>query len=299
MTVLLKTLGFSLALILIFTAVTYVLPQMKGEAPVEKALDMGALTMDSFIALGEDLYRGKGTCTLCHNKLGRAPDLLVLNVEKVSLERIADSRYQGSAKDVEGYIRESLVDPGIYVVAGFGKKGSNDTESPMPAIDQPPTQLSVEEVNAIIAFLQNKDGNTVTVALPAALPQKPPVSVAATQKTSGMAKPGIAQSPEEAITKFGCAACHSIMETVSAVGPDLNGIGDRLSINQIRTSIIAPNAVIAEGYPPIMPDFSEKMMITELEMIVQLLVKQEVIQPEVTKPGVTKPEEEKQTEAQP
>jgi mono/diheme cytochrome c family protein len=182
-----------------------------------------------------------------------------------------------------------MVDPGTYVVAGFGKKGSNDTESPMPAIDQPPTQLSSEKINAIIAFLQSKDGNTVTVALPTALAQKLPVSVAAAQETSGLAKPGIAQSPEEAIAKFGCAACHSIMATVSAVGPDLNGIGDRLSIDQIRTSIIAPNAVIAEGYPPIMPDFSEQMMIAELEMIVHFL-----IQTEVTKPG-----EEKQTETQP
>lgn len=296
MTVLLRTLGFSLALILIFTAVTYILPQMKGEAPVEKALDVGALTKDSFIALGEDLYRGKGTCTLCHNALGRAPDLLALNVEKVSLERLADSRYQGSAKDVEGYIRESMVDPGRYVVAGFGKKGSNDTESPMPAIDQPPTQLSAVEIDAIIAFLQDKDGNTVTVALPAAIPQKPPVS--GTELLAGE-KQGLAQGPEEAIAKFGCAACHSIMATVSAVGPDLNEVGDRLSIDQIRASIITPNAVIAQGYPPIMPYFSEKMMISELELIVNFLSKQKLTKPEVTKPRATKTGAAKKTEAQP
>lgn len=299
MRVLLKTLGFSLTLILIFTAVTYLLPQMKGEAPVERELDMGALTMDSFIALGEELYRGKGTCALCHNELGRAPDLLVLNVEKVSLERIADSRYQGIAKDVEGYLRESMVDPGRYVVAGFGKKGSNDTESPMPAIDQAPAQLSTVEIDAVIAFLQNKDGNAVTVALPVALPQKTSLSVAVTGGTSGLAQSGVenqgsAQSPEEAITKFGCAACHSMMETISALGPDLNGIADRLSIDQIRASIIAPNAVIAEGYPPIMPDFSDNMMISELEMIVLFLAKQKLAKPEVTKPGAVK-----QVKAQP
>ncbi len=280
MRILLKILGFSLALILTFTAVTYVLPQMKGEVPVEKELDVGALTMDSFIALGEDLYRGKGTCTLCHNKLGRAPDLLVLNVEKVSLERIADSRYQGSAKDVEGYIRESMVDPGRYVVAGFGKKGSNDTESPMPAIDQPPVQLSSVEIDAIVAFLQDKDGNTVTVALPTDVPE----STTDTQESSGLATTGLAQSPEEVIAKFACPACHSVLGTESAIGPDLNSVGDRLSIDQIRASIIAPNAVIAEGYPPIMPDFSEQMMIAELEMIVQFLAK---------------PKAAKQTEVQP
>ena len=290
MTVLFKTLGFSLVLILIFTAVTYVLPQMKGEAPVEKELDVGALTMDSFIALGEELYRGKGTCTLCHNQLGRAPDLLQLNVEKVSLQRLSDSRYQGSAKETEAYLRESMVDPNRYVVAGFGKKGSNDTESPMPAVDQPPAQLSAVEIDAIIAFLQHKDGNRVTVALPA----KTPESIAATQEISGQAKPGsekpgaenqgFAQSPEEAIAKFGCAACHSIMDTISPVGPDLNGVVDRMSMDQIRASIVTPNAVIAEGYPPIMPDFSGKMTVAELEMIVQFL---------------TIPGREKQTEGQP
>jgi cbb3-type cytochrome oxidase cytochrome c subunit len=74
------------------------------------------------------------------------------------------------------------------------------------------------------------------------------------------------------------------MDTISPVGPDLNGVGDRLSIDQIRISIVAPNAVIAEGYPPIMPDFSAQMTIAELELIVQFL---------------TNPENERQTEGQP
>ncbi len=265
MNVLIKTLGFSLALILVFTAVSYVLPQMKGEAPVETEVDVGALTMDSFIAMGKDLYRGKGTCTLCHNKLGRAPDLLAFNVGKTSLERMADPRYQGDAKDVEGYLRESMLEPNIYVVKGFGKKGSNDAESPMPAVDKPPAQLSDLEINAIIAYLQDKDGSKVTVALP----EKTSAPVAATQE-----KNGPAQNPEEAIAKFGCAACHSILETESPVGPDLNDIGKRQTIDQIRNSIITPGAVIAEGYPPIMPDFPE-MMIKELEMMVQFLAQQE------------------------
>lgn len=269
MTVLLKTLGFSVALILVFTAVSYVLPQMKGEAPVDREVDVGALTMDSFIALGKDLYQGKGTCTLCHNQLGRAPDLLAFDVEKESLQRMADSRYQGKAKDTEGYLRESMLDPNIYVVSGFGKKGSNDTESPMPAIDKPPVQLSAMEIDAIIAYLQHKDGNTVTVALPTETS-----SVAAAQEKTVAEIPPLAQSPEEAIAKFGCAACHSILETESTVGPNLNDVATRLSIDQIRDSIIAPTAVIAEGYPPIMPDLSERMTIKELEIIVQFLAKQ-------------------------
>ncbi|MDH3670190.1 MAG: cytochrome c [Gammaproteobacteria bacterium] len=269
MIVLTKILAFSVALILIFAGVTYVLPQMKGEAPEEKEVDVGALTMDSFTAMGEELYGGKGTCTLCHNKLGRAPDLLAFDVAKVALERIADSRYQGEVKDAEGYLRESMVRPSMYVVEGFGKKGSNDTESPMPAIDKPPIQLSDVEISAVIAYLQNKDGNPVTVALPV----KAGAPTAQGKDERRPANPVLAKSPQDAIVKFGCAACHSILETESPIGPNLNDVGERLSIGQIRQSIIAPKAVIAEGYPPIMPDFPA-MTITELEMIVRFLAAQ-------------------------
>ncbi len=270
MTVLIRTLGFSLALMLTFTAVTYVLPQMKGEAPEDTDVDVAALTMGSFISLGEDCDVGKGTCTLCHNNLGRAPDLLALNVVSTSLERIGDPRYQGDATDAVGYVRESMLDPNIYVVKGFGKKGSDDTESPMPAADKPPIQLSDVETSAIIAYLQAKDGNPVTVALPA----QTPASLVAADEITEPAKSMLAQNAEEAIAKYACVACHAFSDTEAAIGPSLNDVGKRLTIDQIRDSIIAPNAVIVEGYPPVMPDLSEKMVVKELELIVRFLAEQ-------------------------
>jgi len=267
-----KPLGFSVALILAFSAVTYVLPQMKGEAPDEKEVDVGELTMDSFLALGENLYNGKGTCALCHNQLGRAPDLLAFDVGKVSLERISDSQYRGKAKDAEGYLRESMLQPSAHVVKGFGKKGSNDTESPMPAVDQAPIQLSEVEISAIVAYLQKKDGNPVTVALPTTAP------VAQKKADATETKPAQARSPEEVIAKFGCAACHSILNTQSAIGPSLNDVGKRLKIDQIRASIIDPKAEIAKGFPPVMPEFPT-MTVTELETVVKFLAKQTAAQP--------------------
>ena len=78
--VLLKVLGFSLALALLFTLIANTLPQIEGEAPADEVLDIGALDMDAFVTLGEMLFKGKGTCTLCHNNLGRAPDLLTFDV---------------------------------------------------------------------------------------------------------------------------------------------------------------------------------------------------------------------------
>ena len=272
MPVLVKVLGFSLALTLGFTLVTNLLPQIEGEAPVEKTLDISAFTEESFIALGEELFKGNGTCTLCHNNMGRAPDILVMNMVETAKERLGDNRYKGEAKDAETYLRESMLNPGIYVVKGYGKKGSNDTQSPMPIVDKAPIQLSDIEIDAVIAYMQAKDGNLVTVALPTAEAAKPPAKA---EKTVQQATPTIAQNAEQAITQYGCTACHSLLEIESPVGPDLRDVGTRLDTEEIRQSILEPNAVIAEGYFPMMPsDFAERMRVKELEMIVQYLAEQ-------------------------
>ena len=272
MNALFKAVGFSVMMIFVFASVTYVLPQVKGEAPEEEDVVLSELTMDDFVAMGEKIYRGKGTCTLCHNNLGRAPDMLTYDVQAVSDERLEDSRYQGEATDAEAYLRESMVAPSAYVVAGFGKKGSNDTESPMPAVDQPPIQLSAIEIDAVIAFLQRKDGNAVTVALPSG----DAAPVAAGEATA--APPALAQNAEEAIAKFGCAACHAVLDSQSPVGPNLKDVGKRLDAAQIRSSIIDPKAEIAQGFPPIMPEFPN-MALAELELMVEYLSRQTGSQP--------------------
>jgi len=263
---LLKVLGFSLSLILVFTLVANLLPQL-GEAPVEEEINLGELTMGSFVALGEQIFSGKGTCTLCHNNMGRAPDLRVDNVVENAQKRMSDERYQGKAIDVEGYLRESMVEPGAYVVAGFGKKGSNDSESPMPKVLNPPIQLTEVEIDAIIAFLQAKDGNEVTVELPTDTPVM-------ADKT-GVEAPQVAQSAEEVLAKYSCTACHAVMESGATVGPGLKNVGNRLSANEIRQSVVDPAAVIAEGFPPIMPPtIAENMTVKELEMLVRYLTQQ-------------------------
>ncbi len=272
MSVLGKTIGFSVLLTLVFTLVANLLPQVEGEAPEEKSIDLGALTMDSFIALGESLFTGKGTCTLCHNDMGRAPDLLAIDVVQAAERHLADERYQGKATDVVGYLHESMVEPGAYVVKGYGKKGSNDTESPMPAVDKPPIQLSTVEMDAIIAFLQAKDGHEVTVSLPA----EAPAPAAPAQNGTAAGPSQRAATPEEALAKYGCQACHTLLGPESAVGPALSDVGSRLTPEQIRESIIQPDAVIAGGFSAgVMPkDFAERMTVKELEMIVQFLSQQ-------------------------
>lgn len=262
--VLAKSMGFSLALALLFTLVANLLPQVEGEAPVDQEVDLGALTMDSYVALGETLFSGKGTCALCHNDLGRAPDILAINMVEVANQHLQDERYKGSATDAESYLHESLVDPGIYVVKDYGKKGSNDTISPMPAVDKSPIELSEIEINAIIAFMQAKDGYDVTVPLPTEAPAAEPASPEVQESASTI---------EAVVAKYSCQACHVILGSGGDLGPALQQMAGRFTREEIRQGIIAPDAVIAEGFPPgVMPqDLAEQMTVKELDILVDYL----------------------------
>lgn len=264
-----KILVFSLVLTLLFTGIANLLPQVEGEAPVEKEIDIGALTPESFATLGENLFMGKGTCTLCHKPapLGRAPDIQGENMVGRAESVLADERYKGDAKTAEEYIRESMTSPSKFVVKNWGVAGSNDSKSPMPKVDAAPIELSAVEMDAIIAYLQNKDGNDITVALPTEAPV-----AEETPTIAGGSAPVPAKTAEEAIKKYGCQACHSMLGTTAAIGPSLEDVSTRLNKTQIQDSIIDPAAIIAEGFTNMMPtDFGDKMTVKELSMIVDLL----------------------------
>ena len=267
-----KVLGFCLALTLVFTLVANLLPQVEGEAPVDEEIDLSALTPESFAALGENLFMGKGTCTLCHKPapLGRAPDIQGENMVALAELRLADERYQGDAQSTEQYIAESMRKPSVYVVTDWGVAGSNDTVSPMPAVNVAPIEMSDIEIDAVIAYLQHKDGNEITVALPDDAPVTEALQAVDTGSPGSL--PVAAENAEAAIKKFGCQACHTLLGASSPVGPSLDTVGTRLEKQQIQQSIVDPGAVITDGYANIMPaDFAEKMTVKELGMIVDLL----------------------------
>ncbi len=50
-------------------------------------------------------------------------------------------------------------------------------------------------------------------------------------------------------TQAGCVTCHSLTEGEVIVGPSIAGVGSRLSAEEIRESILDPNAVLVEGFP--------------------------------------------------
>lgn len=263
---------FSLLVILGFAGYSNLgIPQIKPAPPPQaEKVDLGAMTMEGFVALGEKIYSTKGTCTLCHNALGRAPMLDKLGENAPA--RLADARYKGTAKSVEEYLHESLIKPSAYVVSGFGKAGSNDTESPMPDVSGGSIGLSEVEIEAVIAYMLDSNGIENTVEIP-----KDAGKSAAASPAKGGGEPRKPYTTvEEILAAHTCGACHKIGKEAGELGPDLTHIGDTQSRDYLRRAILEPNADIAAGFAPdMMPaGLGELLYAKELEMLVDYLVAQ-------------------------
>ncbi|MFY9579326.1 MAG: cytochrome c, partial [Gaiellaceae bacterium] len=72
-----------------------------------------------------------------------------------------------------------------------------------------------------------------------------------------------------------CGACHTLADagTTGTTGPNLDDALPALSEDEIRTSIVDPNAVVEEGFEPgIMPqDFEETLTAQQLDGLVAYL----------------------------
>src|SRR5438309_11551441 len=56
------------------------------------------------------------------------------------------------------------------------------------------------------------------------------------------------ESGKGAFKLAGCGQCHRFAGEVASVGPDLTGVGKRLSLHDLLESIVLPSKVIAEGF---------------------------------------------------
>ncbi len=127
---------------------------------------------------------GKSLCPMCHTVAGdpirdAAPDLTAnesqtrMPIAVRGETRVLEARYRnadfiqaeafpGTGRAMNGleYIVESHICPSCYVVAGFGKKGTDDRESPMVPMHLPPNCQSADEEIMIMTYLYVKDGLT-------------------------------------------------------------------------------------------------------------------------------------------
>jgi mono/diheme cytochrome c family protein len=265
---------FSLEATIAYTIIGNLVPQIESRPQAELQLSPDA-TPEQLVKAGEQLFYGKGTCALCHSieasEAARCPMLgagpLGPAMGARAEERVKEPGYKGKAKTGPEYLIESLIHPQDYLVQGFPPI--------MPVINKPPIGLNNDEIAAVAAFLQSVQGGQVTVT---------PKLVAAFTGTEAPAQPGAAAAqpvaavatnrpPQQLIAELACVACHKFDEPGPLVGPSLWDIGARQDDAYIRQSILEPNAVITEGFPPMLmpPDLAEKMSGAEFERLVQWL----------------------------
>jgi hypothetical protein len=274
--VFLVSLGFYALMTGGFASYSNWLPQVRGEVPEEVVIpggDIDSMSAEELSEMGEQIIFGrvtggnpndsdvgKGQCPLCHTVSGtvrrdRGPDLTAADdVTKVPIGqrgaiRLEDSRYKnpdsvqtesspgsGRATTPLEYIAESHACPDCFVVAGFGEKGTNDKNSPMPTIHKAPISLSINELIAVDTYLFNKDGldvpsvSEIRAAYEKFIPVADrPEDEEPSKKKSGedlsvkLALP--TDTPQDIIKKMACHTCHQIPQmpgaNIGVIGPML------------------------------------------------------------------------------
>jgi cytochrome c2 len=257
------------------------LPQTEGGHPTpEVKLTVDNMTPQQLADEGEKIIFGgigkskeqgavgKGQCPLCHAfhaEVGgeRAPNLWGITARK----RLHDTSIE--------YIAESHVCPSCYVVGGFGVKGTENRESPMPAIHKPPISLSIDELITVDTWLFWHEGeippspDEIRIVYEKLIPPD--------ERPRGSREENLPHIPiflladgsepvDQIFVKAQCVACHIIPGipgavgtigpklTMKTVGPtrfkDKNYHGKATTVREyISESILYPSVYVTRGYP--------------------------------------------------
>jgi len=260
---------------------------------------------------------GTGQCPLCHGfnqgfLSERAPNLWDIPArgeerlkhekyhmnDPASRDTVQKEAFEGSGTATTGqeYLAESHACPNCFVVPGFGVKGTNDTESPMPRIHKPPISLTIGELAAVDTWLYVREGKDAPTyeEIQASYEKFIPEADRAKASTDEGPAGGVLATGEEPITdlfmKAGCPACHTIpgiKDAVGKVGPllmegssapkrikDPGYQGKAKSTREyITESILKPSAYVVKDFPDNqMPkDFGLKLSAGAVNKIVDYL----------------------------
>lgn len=253
----LKILGVVLGTIGLYTLLANAIPQVESDVPQELSFS-GEVTVAQLVEAGAELYQGAGGCTACHGLGTRAPNLETGESEAGPIGARCADRVEGM--DCKAYIHASMVEPNAYVVEGY-----------QPIMPDMRRTLSDAQIWAIVAYLQSLGGDVTVTAEDMAVP-------AAETSDAGAAAAPAATNPIEIMDQYGCFACHKLGDQGQVVGPPFDGMGARLSRDQIRRGILAPGAEIAAGYEQFAgvmpPNFGERLTAAQLEVLVDYLGEQ-------------------------
>jgi mono/diheme cytochrome c family protein len=308
------------------------LPQVEGGfPPPEVKLDFGSMSPQQlgdegekiiFGGIGQSKVQGaigKGQCPLCHGfnegfLSERAPNLF--GIPDRAKQRLEDPRYHkgkpgdrdtvekeafpgsGTAENGQEYISESHACPNCYVVEGFGVKGTNDKESPMPKIHKPPISLSLGELAAVDTWMYVREGKEppsyeeIVKAYEKFIPEadRPKQQEDKPAAGAGGVLADGSEPVDQIFAKAQCVVCHTIPGIPGAagtVGPKLvegtnaptriKDPGYKGSAKTVREyiteSVISPSAYVVKPFPDnVMPKiFGQKLSAGALNKIVDYL----------------------------
>jgi mono/diheme cytochrome c family protein len=203
----------------------------------------------------------------------------------------------GTAENAQEYIAESHACPNCYVVPGFGVKGTNDTESPMPRIHKPPISLAMGELAAVDTWMYVREGleappyEEIIASYEKFIPESDRITEASEDEAAAGGVLATGEEPvNEIFTKAVCIACHTIPGIEGAtgkVGPklvegtnapnrlkDSNYKGKATSVREyITESILNPSVYVVKPFPDDqMPkDFGQKLSAGAVNKIVDYL----------------------------
>ena len=254
---------FALLVMGVYTYFANSIPQIESKPPEEVSLEEGKVTPEQLVKVGEEIFKTKGTCEVCH-RIGqagaRAPDLSGIGA------RAAQRKPGTSAK---AYLVESLLEPGAHLVEGY--------PNIMPRVDRPPIGLNRSELWAVVAFLESL-GGTVDVKLDDVPATAGGGGGAAT--TAAIVVPGDPKAGREVFFKKGappCAACHRIGGEGGQVGPDLSKIGAIQTPEYIMGKILDPASKgTVAGFPAgvMPPTLAQQLTAKEYMDLVAFLLQQ-------------------------
>jgi mono/diheme cytochrome c family protein len=259
----LKILSVVLGTLALYTLIANGIPQVESEVPQELSFT-GEVSAAELAAAGEELYAGAGGCTACHGLGTRAPNLLIDAAGQGAIGARCGQRVEGES--CKEYLYQSMTEPNAFVVDGF--------QPIMPDIRR---TLSDVQIWAMIAYLQSLGGEVTVTGDDFVTAQSAGEDETADASAGAMIV--ATTDPLELLREMQCLACHMLGGEGAQVGPPLAGVGSRLTADQIRESILDPNAVLAEGYEQfggMMPaNFGQRLTAEQLEVIVSYLGSQQ------------------------
>lgn len=241
---LLKVFAFLLLVLGTFLWIGYSVTSLSGGEKIVAAAGAVEITPEG----GESIFWGKGRCFTCHSVGGRGSAVRGPNQGQFGERftapigvRAADrarerSEKTGAEYTVTDYLVESLATPGAYVVEGY--------KNEMATVYAPPISLNLNEIKAVITYLQSQGGDIDLEALdnPSEVTSGFYSKIAAASAAGG-------GDPDNGAVVFedNCSECHMVADFGEELGPNLSAIGAR-GQKFISDSILNPTKDITVGY---------------------------------------------------